>query len=505
MIRLRGVRLDAPDRPPASAALLDVPELDIRSGEYVVLTGPNGAGKSLLLHVIAGLRKPTGGTVTFDMTNGSDRPRVGILFQNPDDQLLGSTVERDIAFGLESLGVAPAEIRRRIDSAMEEAGLATLARRPPHLLSDGEKQRVVLASVLVLEPAVLLVDEPTSRLDPEGRAHFLERLHAIRARSGATVLHVTHRAEEIAPADRVVALRGGRVVFDGAPAELARGSVAGLGILRAGGFEGSIPLPEDAAAAHGLGEARPAAQSGASEPLVRLEAVAWCSDDGTGTVREVLQGVDLEIRDGERVGITGRSGSGKTTLAAILARLVEPDRGRVVWRESVPDRRPGGRGPGSSGTRGRLPVVLAFQEPERGFFEETVLADIAFGPSNLGIPPESARERARAALRRVGLDPDVFGSRSPDTLSGGEARRAALAGLLALDADLVVLDEPTTGLDGEGVDRLRHILATLRRDGVATLLVSHETALLRSECDRILRLTEGRLVCEEPIGAYAAP
>ncbi len=224
MIRLTGVGLAAPRAVEAASELprllLDAIDLYIHKSEYVCLVGSNGAGKSLLLQLLAGLRQPSAGEITFDLSNESVRR--GIVFQNPDDQIVGSTVERDLAFGLENRGVAPAEIRRQVDEALEWSGLASSARRPPHLLSDGEKQRLALTSALLLEPDLLLLDEPTSRLDPEGRRTFLTEVHRYHARTGAGVVHVTHRSEEILPANRVIAMRDGRIVFDGTPTELLR-------------------------------------------------------------------------------------------------------------------------------------------------------------------------------------------------------------------------------------------------------------------------------------------
>jgi energy-coupling factor transport system ATP-binding protein len=227
VIRVRSVVLAAPG---GGAALVDVAALHIRRSEYVSLIGPNGAGKSLLLQILAGLRAPTAGEFTFDESNGSCRR--AIVFQNPDDQIVGSTVERDLAFGLESREVESAEIRRRVDEALEWSGLAASARRPPHLLSDGEKQRLALAASLLLEPDLLLLDEPTSRLDPPARRRFLEEVCRFRERSGAAIVQVSHRSEEILPADRVVGMRDGRIVFDGSPAELlASGDADRLGIV----------------------------------------------------------------------------------------------------------------------------------------------------------------------------------------------------------------------------------------------------------------------------------
>jgi energy-coupling factor transporter ATP-binding protein EcfA2 len=233
-----------------------------------------------------------------------------------------------------------------------------------------------------------------------------------------------------------------------------------------------------------------------------MRGVRWIADDGMRTRREILSGVDLSIESGERVGLVGRSGAGKTTLVTILAGLLEPSAGTVTWGAAA-----GGTGrpePGSGAARQPPPAVgLVFQDPERGFFEESVLEDVAFGPSNAGFSDKEARTRAREALRTVGLEPDTFGPRAPETLSGGEARRAAIAGVLAFGPSLLVFDEPSSGLDAEGRDRLREILASLHERGIATLLVSHDLPLVLEECDRVLVLEQGRVAWEGPPAGLA--
>jgi energy-coupling factor transporter ATP-binding protein EcfA2 len=235
--------------------LIQIRHLYIRKTEYTCIVGPNGAGKTVLLHLLAGLRAPTAGKITFENPDKSEGPpALGLVFQSPDDQIVGSTVERDLAFGLENRALPSLEIRRRVDQALEWSGLVPVAQRPPHLLSDGEKQRLALASAMILEPSLLLLDEPTARLDPEGRRRFLEEVRRERERTGATVVHVTHRSEQVMTADRVVGLRGGRVVFVGSPGELLRSPETDrLGILWSGlhrfrreaGARGlSLPNPE---------------------------------------------------------------------------------------------------------------------------------------------------------------------------------------------------------------------------------------------------------------------
>ncbi len=224
-------------------------------------------------------------------------------------------------------------------------------------------------------------------------------------------------------------------------------------------------------------------------PLVRLESVGWKADVGLPSERAILTGIDLAIHPGERIGLVGRSGSGKTTLATILAGLVDPASGEI-WDDERLRSRGGLPSPGAIG--------VVFQEPETGFFEETVLADVTFGPRAVGVRETDAPLRAEEALRAVGLDPSVFGERAPETLSGGEARRAAIAGVLAFRPRLVVFDEPTTGLDAEGLDRFRSILESIHARGAAYLVVSHDLPILLEHCDRILVLDQGRLAWDGP-------
>jgi energy-coupling factor transport system ATP-binding protein len=256
VITLRSVRLDPPcrqrKRPGSDGGedlqqpLLDDISLEIRFGEYVALVGANGAGKSLLLQVMAGLRRATAGEYIFvnanesvhdpdfhaphidkDISESASRPlqtarevpAIGIVFQNPDDQLVGSTVERDIAFGLENISTPPREIRRRVDEALALSGLEDHAARPPHLLSEGEKQRLALAAVLALRPRALLLDEPTSRLDAHDREVFLTAVERARRETGAAVVQVSHRSEEVVLADRVLGLEQGRLTFAGSVAD----------------------------------------------------------------------------------------------------------------------------------------------------------------------------------------------------------------------------------------------------------------------------------------------
>ncbi|MCA9751972.1 MAG: ATP-binding cassette domain-containing protein [Gemmatimonadetes bacterium] len=466
MIRARGLRLDNPrPTPGARERLLDGIDLDIREGEYIALVGPNGAGKTLLLQLLGGLRSPDAGEVAAPAPLADGSGGLASVFQSPDDQIVGSTVERDLAFGLENRAVPSAEIRRRVEEALDWSGLRTLARRPPHLLSEGEKQRLALASALVLRPAVLLLDEPTARLDAIARERFFAEIERVRSERPLTVVHVTHRADEAERADRVVALAAGRVEREAAGAEIDRSFVQERLISPTTFWRMDtepLPLTED--------PEDPSVRERMT--IVRAEAVSVRAEPAG----EILRSVDLELRTGETVGLVGMSGAGKTTLLSVLAGLLEPTSGRVTWHRND-----------------RSSVGLVFQEPERAFFEATVLEDVAFGARNRGLSPDEAHDVAREALARVGLDPQAIGPRLPESLSGGEARRAAIAGILAFAPRAVAFDEPTTGLDVEGVHRLQDVLGRLRADGVALALASHERDFVEAECERAAVLADGTL------------
>lgn len=227
LILHRGPVASAASRPLAGVLssihpILQIRQLSIRFGEFVSVVGPNGAGKSTFLHLLAGLQVPTSGSIVFDSPNAlpatqSRTPSSSLVFQSPDDQIVGSTVRRDLAFGLECEGAAPPEIRSRVDEAVRSSGLASQENRPPHLLSEGEKQRLALASALIVRPGLLLLDEPTSRLDPGARRSFLDRLDKERRAGTSTIIQVTHRSEEFMSADRLLGFDAGGLEFDGPP------------------------------------------------------------------------------------------------------------------------------------------------------------------------------------------------------------------------------------------------------------------------------------------------
>lgn len=579
---------------------LDGVSLHVDAGEFVCVLGGNGSGKSTLAKHLNALLVPDEGTVRIDGHDTSDadatfliRSTAGMVFQNPDDQIVASLVENDIAFGPENLGVAPAEIRRRVGDALAEVGLIGFEDRETTALSGGQKQRVAIAGVLAMDPKILILDEATAMLDPRGRAGLMRVCKDLNAR-GMTIVMITHFMDEAAEADRVVVMNRGRIVAQGAPEDIltqadmlaelnlempfastlsldlsrrgidvgmhvhapaleralidrahaegwcestARigqpasydtegapnvGGVAAAGITAAGTTIAGVAaadLPSstaarenaareaDAGAPDAAGEASVAAAVAGA--LVRIENVSftyiaskraraqieremrhsskpakWGNDPSETWA---LRDIDLTVAPGEFFGIAGHTGSGKSTLIQHLNGIAHPTIGRVlVHGLDIADKR------NARTVRGEVGVV--FQYPEHQLFAATVHDDVAFGPRNLGLDADEVERRIVDALARVGLDAAEIGTASPFELSGGQQRRVAFAGVLAMRPRMLVLDEPAAGLDPKArAEFLELIRAFHDQDGMSVVMVSHSMDDLARLCDRIAVMNEGRL------------
>jgi energy-coupling factor transport system ATP-binding protein len=421
-------------------ALRDV-SLELEPGEVVAVLGPSGSGKSTLLRAFAGLvphfhggrfegRVQIGGLDTRSVRPAELAGAVASVFQDPEEQIVLSRVIREVAFGLENVGTAPAEILHRAHEALAAVGSAHLADRAVAELSGGELQRVCLASAIALRPTLLLLDEPTSQLDPAAADAFLEHVVEL----GIAVLISDHRPRRaLDHADRVLFLDSGRVLLD-------------------------APVP---AAEEWLGQNRPiwlgaggngrAATRG--EVVCRLEGVQFAYCPGL----PVVDGVDLELRRGEVVALRGANGTGKTTIAKLAAGLLKPDAGTAE-------------------VRGRAAMLL--QDPSRYCIRERVDEEVAVGV-------QGDRDRALAALAGVGLTGTE--SRHPRDLSTGERERLALASVLVTEPDVLVLDEPTRGVDPQRKAELAELLraGSGRR---ATLVVTHDEEFARIVADRSITL-----------------
>jgi len=513
MIRLEGLSYETPPPPGGgeSKRLLGPIEFTAAAGSSHLLLGPNGSGKTTLIRIAAGLRAPTSGRYLLDgeevrvgEKGCSLWPRVGALFEEPDPQFLSDTVEAEVAFGLESLGISAGEVRERTARALEAFGLESLAARAPQSLSAGEKARTLLAAALAGEPRCLLLDQSLAHLDPGSRLE-LERALVRDAIAGSRVVIRTHQESDPPfPGEALHVIESGtirslaqltpRSVIDGTriPFPLAL-RVSAL-LAAAGRWSG--PLAADArevARALGAepGSVAPRVEPGRSEPehghpsALVMNGVAWSPGGTRGA--PTLEGIDLAVARGRIVAVIGKSGTGKTTLLKLAAGLLEPTRGAIhVPAPAVPRVRP---------------LALALEYPERQLFGRTVLEDVAALLWIEGIPAAERVRSARRALTEVGLDPDRFGGRFPVSLSEGEKRRAALAGVLVEPPQLLLLDEPTAGLDPEGRRALAVALRALRERGRSVLFASHDLAFVASIADRVLVLGPGRPLAQAETSA----
>lgn len=494
VVRLSRVTLRYGD----DCALNDV-TLEVPRGQRVCVLGANGSGKSTLASVICGLLAPDEGDVELvgeRVCEGGApdlaayrraRRGLGLVFQNPDDQIVTSVVADDVAFGPENLGLPRDEIRRRVDRELARVALTDYARADPSRMSGGQRQRVCIAGALAMEPQVLVLDEPSSLLDVRGREAIMRVMGRLTA-AGATLVHVTHFMDEALAADRVIVMRAGRIVLDGAPHEVF--CAANTGLIDELGLE----LPFDLrllrarralASGAGIGRAQRALlskDSAAREPFCRVSGVSY-----SYTPRHAaLDDVSFQVLEGETCAVVGQTGSGKSTLLRLLCGLEAPDAGSVEVAGATTATKRGRRDV-------RRAVGYVMQHPERQLFAQTVESDVAFGPRNMGLPADEVARRVDHALDLVGLAAKK--GLSPFELSGGQKRLAAIAGVLAMQPKLLVLDEPTAGLDPRGRAGLRRLLAELRAHGVTIVQVTHSMEDA-ARADRVVVLDESRVIAD---------
>ena len=509
----------APERAEPVQALRGV-SLTIEAGEYVVVLGHNGCGKSTLARMLNGLLVPTQGEVRVKGWSTRERAHlreiratVGMVFQHPDNQFVATIVEEDVAFGPENLGLARDEIVRRVAWSLDRVELRKYAGRAPHTLSGGQKQRACIAGVLAMHPEVLVLDEATAMLDPLGRVEVLGVVRQLNRGEGVTVIAITHHMEEALEADRVVVMSEGRIAFQGTPREVfARvdelralhldvpGPMQVTHALRNQGvaFPEALTAEELAEAVEREAESVGARERGAQvdslpvlelprSPVISVDHLAHYYRRGSPLEVKALFDVDLEVRKGEILGIVGQTGSGKSTIVQHFNALLRPHGGRVVAL---------GHDLGAKDLdvlAVRRKVGLVFQSPEAQLFEQYVGDDVAYGPRNLKLPREQVRERVRTAMESVGLPFEAFKDRITFALSGGQMRRVALAGVLALEPEVLVLDEPTAGLDPAGRDQIWDLIRSLHARGLTVVVISHNMEELAAAADRLIVVADGKV------------
>ncbi len=474
--------------PGADAYAVRGVSLDVSPGEVVALVGPNGCGKSTLVRVLAGSLPLQRGRIEADGALGEGEPgccAVGYVRQDPKSQLVAPVVFDEVAFGPCNLGLPVAEVERRVHEALKLVGLVGYEDRLADTLSGGEQQRLALAGVLANRPSYLVLDEVTSFLDEGARCDIRSLIRRL-SDAGTGILLVTHNADDVLCCDRVVAMNRGLVVWNGGP----RDAVARKGPSPSDArhlAKESIE-PEAAGCVEGPNEPTGAAPTlnarGAKPVLVARDLTVLFNE------RELLSRVSLDVRPGELLLVTGPSGSGKTTLARVLAGVLAPDGGEA--RITCAGREPEPVRPGMVG--------LCLQRPEEQFVRATVIDDVALAPENMGASHEEVRERAEETLRWLGVPKDLWEA-SLWGLSGGEARLVAIAGVVAQGSEVVILDEPTAGLDGEASGRVCEVARALADAGRAVVVVSHDLGEWLPVADRVALLREGSLVWSGPVGA----
>jgi len=498
--------------------LTDV-SLTVQSGEFILLTGPSGCGKTTLCRCLNGLipkfyNGVMEGSIKVAGLDTKENPimklaqHVGLIFQNPDNQIFALTVEKDIAFGLENLGVPKEEMYREIEWAVETTGLQQLRQRATHELSGGQKQRLTIASVLAMRPDIIVMDEPTSFLDPVGAEHIFSVLDHLNKELGITIILIEHRMDlAVKYVDRMIVLNEGRVVQDGEPTMVLADDqtrLLGVGIPRV--FElarrlnsrgvNFSKLPVSAQQFYNelkprLPKHRPPETecidtlSGFAgeyhhQPTVQVRDVCFTYP---GSV-EALRDVSLTIYQGDYVAIMGENGAGKTTLVKHFNGLLKPSRGKVTVNSVDVST--------LSVAQLARHIGLVFQNPDDQLFEETVEKEISFALRNFGFDKSVIGQRVTWALNL--LDLTEYRHKSPFTLSGGERKRVALASVLAWDPEILVLDEPTIGQDYGQKERLRHFLAQLRSQGKTVIIVTHDVEFVAESQPRIVLMAGGRVV-----------
>jgi energy-coupling factor transport system ATP-binding protein len=455
-------------------ALVDV-DLTVEPGEFVAVVGPNGAGKSTLVSLLAGA-EPTSGSVRRPGRVGLGRPGgTAVVGQRAEAQVIGSTVGEDLRWGL------PPSYPVDVEALLGSVGLAGLASASTESLSGGQLQRLVVAAAMARRPALLISDESTSMLDAAGRAEILDLLASLPARAGTAVVHVTHDPAEAARADRVVGLADGRIV-DAAV-------IGHSAVIERSGSEATDDGPPDAGTAEAAHTHDPP-----GEPVIRVRGVAHRFDAGTPWEVTALRSVDLDVREGEGLLITGENGSGKSTLAWVLAGLIKPTDGTVTVDDA-----PAAESVGA--------VALSFQHARLQLQRPTVAEDIlAAAGFDAKLAAADGDAFVRTSLHRVGLPADLA-SRSVDELSGGQMRRIAIAGLLASRPRVLVLDEPLAGLDRESRRGLLELLGHMRRDdGLTLVVISHDLEDMGLACTRTIEVTDGTVALPgAPPGQPATP
>ena len=583
------VRRDENDEVVEKLSAISHLNFTIEEGSFVCVLGHNGSGKSTLAKLFNALQIPTEGCVIISGMDSREeanvfpiREKVGMVFQNPDNQIIASVVEEDVGFGPENIGVPTEEIWKRVADALEAVNMEAYRLKSPNHLSGGQKQRVAIAGTLAMEPKTIVLDEPTAMLDPSGRAEVIRSIRELNQKKGITIILITHYMEETVDADRIILMDQGKLVLDGTPKEIfskveelkslrmdvplitdlahelrLSGMPISEGILKEEelveellsvfgkdsfveeiekGQKEEEPEGESDRVASavtensiekGFEEVADQTAATVSEEaeieketeedfILKVENLSCIYQKGTAMESYALKDIHLSIKRGSFSALIGHTGSGKSTLLQHFNGLIKPetgeisvhfrknpalilqDKGFLFWKGKK--RKVEKEGVLSFKEEGfdfqglRFKVGLVFQYPEYQLFEETVFEDVLFGPKNQGLSLEDAKKEAEEALRSMGVE-EALWQKSPFELSGGQKRRVAIAGVLAMDPELLILDEPTAGLDPAGREELFQVIAHLQeRYAMTILLVSHSMDDVARYAEEVFVLNQGECI-----------
>jgi len=501
-------------------------DLEITHGEYVVLVGPSGCGKTTLTYTLNGIIPHIikGGVLEGGVKiNGKDvrdykvdelSLLVGTVFQDPETQLFTSRVLDEVAMSLENRGYPPEEIWDRIDEALRIVGLKGFEHRHPSMLSGGQKQKVAIASVIALKPPLLILDDPTSDLDPVTTRDVLNVLDRIKREYDLTILLIEHKIERLLRhADRFIVMDKGQIVLSGDPEDV----MTDIDTLQ----KYDLRPPEAAEISYKLHKLNPnikvtidvdelynqlvpyvkqkkekvevpprSAMREYGEPVIDIRNLNFVFPNGF----QALKNINLTIRKGEYVAIIGKNGSGKTTMVSHMIGLYKPARNSASYVRV-----------GGVDTRATTSAILAervgflFQNPNHQLFNDTVDAEVEFGPRILKFPPEKIKETVEEAIELAGIQP-YLGKRI-DELSKGERQRVAVAAIVAMQPEVLIFDEPTTGQDHRSLKPFIDIMRRIHQEGKTVVIVTHDMSLVAEEAERVILMNEGEILADGPPGS----
>lgn len=474
-------------------------DLKIHQGEKVCIVGKNGAGKSTLAKLIDALLLPDEGSVEIlglDTAREEDltdiRSSIGYVFQNPAEQIVSTIVKDDVAFGLCNLGLCPESIERSVERALKAIKISDLKDRDVNSLSGGQIQRVAIAGCLAMGAQILIFDETTSMLDPDAANDMREIIGSLHE-EGKTIIMITHAKEDVGSSDRLIVLSGSNISFDGEPndriiRELFPAFPTRSEIKSDLKASTDLPMREHIGCSEDSSILCNRASSASSVIEAKDVLFSYEKERGNAPAQGsfILSIPNLKICRGEILCINGSNGSGKSTFIKLLNGLVLPDSGTISYN-GVPTTDKGGR------LNARDHVGLVLQYPEKQLFSPTVFDDIAFGLRNQHRPEDEIVDKVKKAMDSLSLDFATLSNMNPFSLSRGEKRKVAIAGVLALEPDVLVFDEPFSGLDIQSHIEFLYLLEKFQAEGHTIVIVSHDPIDIQILADRSITFEEGRI------------